>query len=132
MRATVQRLSAVIILLGAVAGPAIEDHVVAAGPGTPVAGARSLGDPLLPQIGNGGYDVEHYTIELDYDPAANTFRAARTTITARATAHLAELSLDFQDGFEITRVTVGSRDAHFESVAAEPDLSSIDGVSQPM
>ena len=43
------------------------------GGGKPVTGARSLGDPLLPQLGNGGYDVEHYTIELDYDPVANRF-----------------------------------------------------------
>lgn len=38
------------------------------GGGKPVVGARSLGDPLLPQIGNGGYDVKHYRIYLDYDP----------------------------------------------------------------
>ena len=30
-------------------------------------GARTLGDPLLPQIGNGGYDALHYDIDLDYD-----------------------------------------------------------------
>ena len=34
-------------------------------------GSKSLGDPLLPQIGNGGYDVRHYAIDLDYDPDAN-------------------------------------------------------------
>ena len=32
------------------------------GKGKPTVGARTLGDPLLPQIGNGGYDVEHYRI----------------------------------------------------------------------
>ena len=26
----------------------------------PLIGARTLGDPLLPQLGNGGYDVTHY------------------------------------------------------------------------
>ena len=97
-----------------------------------VIGARSLGDPLLPQLGNGGYDVGHYKIELDYDPVANTFRSARTTITARATAHLDEFSLDFQDDFEITRVTVSGRDARLRVRAAEPDLSPIPDVSQPM
>ena len=62
----------------------------AAGPGgreagdQAVVGARSLGDPLLPQLGNGGYDVEHYRIELDYDPVANRFDDATTTIVAVA------------------------------------------------
>ena len=57
------------------------------GGGKPTAGARSLGDPLLPQIGNGGYDVNHYRIYLDYDPATNAFDSAKTTIrrTARKT-----------------------------------------------
>ncbi|HEU4842181.1 MAG TPA: hypothetical protein VFT09_12085, partial [Ilumatobacteraceae bacterium] len=133
-RGTARRLSMVTILLAGLMVPATvaADRVGDTGRGTPVAGARSLGDPLLPQLGNGGYDVEHYTIELDYDPVANTFLSARTTITARATAHLAELSLDFQDDFEITRVTVGARDAGFASIVAEPDLSPIEGVSQPM
>ena len=43
-------------------------------------GARTLGDGLFPQIGNGGYDARHYEIELDYDPAANRFDSATTTM----------------------------------------------------
>ena len=48
-------------------------------------GARSLGDPLFPQIGNGGYDAAHYTIELDYDPVDNRLqlRALRRWSRAR-------------------------------------------------
>ena len=38
-------------------------------------GAKSLGDPIFPQIGNGGYDVRHYAIDLDYDPPSNELRA---------------------------------------------------------
>ena len=60
-------------------------------------GSRTLGDPLLPQIGNGGYDALHYAIDLDYDRAANVFDSASTTITARATQNLSKFSLDFQD-----------------------------------
>ena len=29
-------------------------------------GAQSLGDSLFPTIGNGGYDVRHYDLDLDY------------------------------------------------------------------
>ena len=31
-------------------------------------GARTLGDRLLPTIGNGGYDVQHYDLTINYDP----------------------------------------------------------------
>jgi hypothetical protein len=57
------------------------------GKGKPSAGARSLGDPLFPQLGNGGYDVEHYTIEIDYDPVANrlTRRPRRSSPPPRST-----------------------------------------------
>ena len=73
MKSNLGRLTA--ILLGAsltipVAGPAAAEET---GKGKPVAGSRSLGDPLLPQLGNGGYDARHYRIEIDYDPVANRF-----------------------------------------------------------
>ena len=48
-------------------------------------GARTLGDPILPQLGNGGYEARHYDIELDFDPAQNRFNSAVTTLKARAT-----------------------------------------------
>jgi len=109
------------------------------GGGKPVDGARSLGDPLLPQIGNGGYDVKHYRISLDYDPAANELTAAKTTITARATKTLKEFSLDFQ-GLDVSRVVVdrkpgdghGAPPAQHSQVEATPHLSPISEVTQPM
>ena len=76
-----------------------------------VIGGRSLGDPLLPQLGNTGYDVEHYTIDLEYDPVANRFTDATTTITAVATVSLREFTLDFQDDLDVVsvRITVDTR-----------------------
>jgi aminopeptidase N len=94
-------------------------------------GARSLGDPLLPQIGNGGYDVDRYRIELDYDPVANEFEEATTRIVATATQRLREFSLDFQE-LDVSRVTVGGREAGFRQVEATPDLSDNPDVTQPM
>ena len=94
-------------------------------------GARSLGDPLLPQIGNGGYDAAAYTIELDYAPAANVFNSARTTMVARATKNLSSFSLDFQD-LDVSRVTVNGRSARFAQREATPDLSENPDVTQPM
>ncbi|HEY8466734.1 MAG TPA: M1 family metallopeptidase [Solirubrobacterales bacterium] len=93
-------------------------------------GSRSLGDELFPQIGNGGYDALHYTIELDYDPVNNVFNpGTATTIQARATQNLSEFSLDFQD-LEVTEVTVDGQPAAFEQVLAEPPLPG--GGTQPM
>jgi aminopeptidase N len=95
-------------------------------------GSRSLGDPLLPQLGNGGYDVDHYRIQLDYDPAANRLDSATTTIVATATQKLREFSLDFQDVLEVSSVKVGGRSADFSQVEATPDLSDDPVVTQPM
>jgi hypothetical protein len=102
------------------------------GAGNPVAGARSLGDPLLPRLGNGGYDVQHDTIELDYDPVANNFQAATTTIQAVASETLKEFSLDFQDTLGVRKVTVDGRPAGFRFEAATPQLSTDPVVTQPM
>jgi len=102
------------------------------GHGSYAPGARSLGDPLFPQIGNGGYQVKHYRIELDYDPATNEFEhGTETAILARATQNLSELSLDFQD-LDVSRVRVNRRSADFEQVEATPDLSDNPDVTQPM
>jgi len=96
-------------------------------------GSKSLGDPIFPQIGNGGYDVAHYELDLDYDPAANRFRAGtRTTITARATQGLSRFSLDFQRDLEIDSVTVdGVPAARIARADARPRLSSDPAVTQP-
>ena len=99
--------------------------------GKPTAGARSLGDPLLPQLGNGGYDVEHYRIRLKYEPDNNELQAARTKIVATATQRLSEFSLDFQD-LDVSRVLVDGRKADFRQVEATPDLSPNPDVTQPM
>jgi aminopeptidase N len=94
-------------------------------------GARSLGDPLLPQLGNGGYDAEHYRIKLDYDPAVNRLDSAKTKIRATATQKLREFSLDFQDVLEVTGVKVNGRAAEFRFEDATPDLSPDPVVTQP-
>ncbi len=101
------------------------------GHGRPFVGSRSLGDTLLPQLGNGGYDARHYRIELDYDPETNRFDRARTMIRARATQTLSAFSLDFQDDLEVTRVTVGGRPAQFRFEDATPRLSDNAAVTQP-
>ncbi len=81
-------------------------------PMTPQPGGRSAGDPYIPELGNTGYDVEHYTIQLALDPATDHVEGA-TTIEAVSKLHgLSEISLDFV-GFEVSAVTVNGVAATF-------------------
>ena len=74
-----------------------------------VAGAPGAGDPFFPSAGNGGYDVRHYSLDLDYDQPANRLDG-RVTIHARATQGLYRFNLDLRDFLTVARV-IGERQA---------------------
>jgi aminopeptidase N len=71
-----------------------------------------VGDSLYPQLGNGGYDVINYDLQLDVDVAENRLDA-RTVITATATQELSSFNLDLH-GLDVASVTVDGSDAAFE------------------
>ena len=75
-------------------------------------GSRTLGEPylFLQHIGNGGYDVQHYDLTIDYDPIAHSM-VSTTDITARATQGLSEFSLDFVPYYTVSSVKVNGVDA---------------------
>jgi aminopeptidase N len=77
-----------------------------------VVGAAGSGDPFFPLAGNGGYDVNHYSLRLDFDPIANRL-TGRTTIIARATKNLERFNLDLRDFYAVSRVTVNFAPATF-------------------
>ncbi|WP_334663356.1 M1 family metallopeptidase [Streptomyces cyaneofuscatus] len=83
--------------------------------GTP--GAAGLRDPYFPGLGNGGYDVTHYGLELDVDPAANRLRGT-ATITARATQDLSAFHLDLA-GLDVESATVEGRRASVNRAGKE-------------
>ena len=68
--------AAVLASVGAGAAPA---EPGARAPGGPrfTAGADGAGDAYFPRAGNGGYDVSHYDIRLNYNPPATSCRAPR-------------------------------------------------------
>jgi aminopeptidase N len=57
-------------------------------------GAPGAGDPYFPTYGNGGYDVSHYDIRLNYNPDGDQL-SGTTTILAKATEDLTQFDLDF-------------------------------------
>ena len=78
----------------------------------PQTGGRSIGDPYAPELGNTGYDVQHYTLQLVLDPA-QTYVDGTATIEAVATLHnLVEMALDFS-GYDIQSLTVDGQSAQF-------------------
>jgi aminopeptidase N len=76
-----------------------------------------LGDPYYPQLGNGGYDALHYTLDLLVDMQSGAI-SGTATLAARATTDLGAFNLDFQ-GFDIRSIVVGDQPAAYRRTAHE-------------
>ena len=77
-----------------------------------VAGSAGSGDPFFPQAGNGGYDVRHYSLTIDYDQPANLLSGS-AVIRATATQNLRSFNLDLRDLYTVSRVRVNGESATF-------------------
>ncbi|MEH0577883.1 MULTISPECIES: M1 family metallopeptidase [Streptomyces] len=77
--------------------------------GGPKPGAAGVGDRLFPALGNGGYDVAHYGLTLDYVPETNRLKGT-AVITARATQDLSRFNLDLS-GLHVRTATVQGSEA---------------------
>ena len=75
------------------------------------------GDPLAPGLGNGGYDVAQYDLNLAWDPELREIDAT-ATLTAAALSDLEVLHLDFIGSF-VRSVAVDGAEAQFERDGAE-------------
>src|SRR5919197_4330735 len=89
-------------------------------------GAPGLDDPFFPLAGNGGYDVTHYDLRLDYDPASHLLRGT-ATIQAVATQDLSRFDLDLR-GFDISRLLVNGRAAAFSRDGQELVITPPEGL----
>jgi aminopeptidase N len=78
-----------------------------------VEGSPGLGDPYYPFAGNGGYDVRHYHLDLDYTPNPVNFLEGDALITARATENLSRFNLDFRPFYEISTLRVNGLRASY-------------------
>lgn len=108
-------------------------------------GAPGLGDPYFPLEGNGGYDAQHYLLNLAYDPATKVLRGT-VHMLARATQDLSRFDLDFQQ-LTVRSVTVNGRKATYardgQELIVTPDKGlryqsvfdvgvTYDGIPQPL
>lgn len=87
--------------------------------GTP--GADGVGDPYFPYLGNGGYDVDHYTLDLTWRADDGALDGV-TTVEAAATQDLSSFDLDLS-GLDVRSVTVGGEPAEFEHPGRELQIT---------
>lgn len=78
----------------------------------PTAGSSGLGDSYYPGLGNGGYDVQHYTLDFNVLDVETSLLDATATLEVKATQDLSSFNLDFS-GFEIESITVNGELAGF-------------------
>ena len=74
-------------------------------------GADGLGDSYYPQAGNGGYDVQHYTLDVTVDMSDGSI-VGLATIESIATQNLSQFNLDFLR-FTIAGIDIDERSAVF-------------------
>ncbi|WP_225890914.1 M1 family metallopeptidase [Streptomyces dioscori] len=76
-----------------------------------VAGGSGVRDPYFPKAGNGGYDVTHYGLTLDYEPKSRRL-VGEAEIRARAEQDLSAFNLDLK-GMDVRSVEVDGEPARF-------------------
>jgi aminopeptidase N len=94
------------------------------------AGARSGGDRLFPQIGNGGYDARHYDLRFDYDAATGAL-AAQARMDAVATQNLGQFSMDFQ-GMTVDRVRIDGIDVGYTREVPAQTSGNAEGIASKL
>ncbi|ULR51564.1 M1 family metallopeptidase [Streptomyces deccanensis] len=90
-------------------------------------GSAGLRDPYFPGLGNGGYDVTHYTLTLDYGPEAKARLRATAVITARATRDLSSFNLDLK-GMDVASVAVDGVTARWKRAGQELTVTPEQGL----
>lgn len=118
-----RRLVLLTIGMAGALAVACSPGLAAAAPGDPGSprygqGAEGVGDPYFPLAGNGGIDVLHYDLDLDYTPAPPAPAPVEgrldgvATIDLVATQDLDRFNLDLR-GLAASNVTVGGKSMAF-------------------
>jgi aminopeptidase N len=122
-------LAAGAVGVGLLIAPAVSTAAPGDGPRYG-AGASGAGDPYFPFSGNGGYDVQHYDLDITYTPPApepapltGEFEGV-ATIDLRATQDLDRFNLDLR-GMDVQRLTVDGKRA--TEVPPPPEGAEVEG-----
>ncbi|OLZ70254.1 zinc metalloprotease [Streptomyces sp. IMTB 2501] len=101
-------------LLGTATALTVGSPARAAGTGgrTGEPGPETLGDPVFPALGNDGYCVSSYLLDLAYDPTTKLVEST-ATLRIRTTAALTRFSLDAL-GLDVRSVSVCDSPAGWE------------------
>ena len=83
----------------------------------PAPGAPGLGDPLYPMLGNGGYEVARYELDLAWDPETGELTGT-ATLDANAERALTTFNLDLH-GLAVEGVAVDGVPAAFQRESDE-------------
>lgn len=97
--------------------------VPAAAQDTASPGAPDAGDSLYPGLGNGGFDVLDYALNLTIDPETRNIDGV-ATLQARATQNLGAFNLDLI-GFDVERVLVNGLPATFTRDGREVTITPL-------
>ncbi|MGS0684350.1 M1 family aminopeptidase [Nakamurella sp. GG22] len=99
--------------------PATAAGPVAATPSStaPSPGSDGIGDPYYPLDGNGGYDVSHYDLNVDYRKDSGVLTGT-TRIQAKATQSLSSFNLDLEQ-LTVQSVKVNGRPAQYTHTGHE-------------
>ncbi len=100
--------------------------LMSAGAQEPGTDPGSMGDDYYPTLGNSGYDVLHYTLDLDVADDLETLSGV-VTIEAAASTTLAVFHLDFL-GFDITSLTVNGAEAQIQREGRELIITPVEAI----
>jgi hypothetical protein len=90
------------------------------------AGSRGVGDPYFPNDGNGGYEVDHYGLNLTYDPDTDVLDGV-ATIEATATKNLSRFDFDF-DFLSVRSIRVDGERATWDRDRGELVITPKSGI----
>ncbi len=89
-------------------------------------GAPGVGDPWNPMSGNGGYDVQHYDLDLAFRPKTGQLDGV-TTIKAKATQNLSRFDLDLQQ-LTVHEVRINGREVRWHRDGQELQITPRHGL----
>jgi aminopeptidase N len=123
MRYRTRVTAPVTALIGTAAALTVGSTAAHAAPAASSPGAETLGDPVFPSLGNDGYRVSSYALDLAYD-ATTRLVTATATLRITTTQALSRLSLDAL-GLDITSVRVAGRAADHEQVGEKLRITPV-------